>query len=54
MQTKTFWSFLPILLFPFLLFAQSQTLRGTVLDKQSETPLIGATYSTADGDLHRG
>jgi hypothetical protein len=43
MQTKTFWSILPILLLPFLLFAQSQTLRGTVLDKQSETPLIGAS-----------
>lgn len=43
MQAKTLWSILPLLIFPFLLFSQSQTLRGTVLDKQSETPLIGAT-----------
>jgi len=43
MQAKTLWSILLLLIFPFLLFSQSQTLRGTVVDKQSETPLIGAT-----------
>lgn len=31
------------LLFPFFLLAQTSTLRGVVLDKQAETPLIGAT-----------
>lgn len=34
---------LPLLLFPVFLFSQTQTLRGIVLDKQAETPLIGAT-----------
>lgn len=43
MKSKLILAFLPILLFPAFLFAQSQTLRGTVLDKQAETPLIGAT-----------
>lgn len=34
----------PLLLFlPLLLWGQSQTLRGVVLDQQSESPLIGAT-----------
>lgn len=32
-----------LFLFPFFLAAQTSTLRGTILDKQSETPLIGAT-----------
>lgn len=32
-----------LLLFPLFLAAQTSTLRGTVLDKQAETPLIGAT-----------
>lgn len=36
-------AFLPILLFPFLLKSQSSTIRGTVLDMQAESPLIGAT-----------
>lgn len=43
MQAKTLWSILPILIFPFLLFSQSQTVRGKILDKQAETPIIGAT-----------
>lgn len=37
---------LPLLLLfalPAFVFAQTQTLRGVVLDKQAETPLIGAT-----------
>ncbi|MCB0534764.1 MAG: TonB-dependent receptor [Saprospiraceae bacterium] len=33
----------PIFLLPYLLNAQTQTIRGTVLDQQSELPLIGAT-----------
>ncbi|MBC7776610.1 MAG: TonB-dependent receptor, partial [Phycisphaerae bacterium] len=43
MKSKIILALLPILLFPAFLFSQSQTLRGTVLDKQAETPLIGAT-----------
>ena len=36
--------FLPsLLLLPLLLHSQSQTIRGVVLDRQSEAPLIGAT-----------
>ncbi|MEZ4941005.1 MAG: TonB-dependent receptor [Saprospiraceae bacterium] len=35
--------FCPIFLFPYLLKAQTQTIRGTVLDQQSELPLVGAT-----------
>lgn len=31
------------LFFPFLLVAQTSTIRGTVIDQQAETPLIGAT-----------
>lgn len=44
MKAKTF-SLLSLffLLFPFFLLAQTSTLRGVVLDKQAETPLIGAT-----------
>ena len=40
--------FLPFFIFPFLLQAQTQTLRGVVLDKQSETPLIGVTVQLLD------
>ncbi len=43
MKLRLILAFLPILLFPAFLFSQSQTVRGTVLDKQAETPLIGAT-----------
>ena len=43
MKSRLILAFLPILLFPAFLFSQSQTVRGTVLDKQAETPLIGAT-----------
>ncbi len=43
MKSRLILALLPILLFPALLFSQSQTIRGTVLDKQAETPLIGAT-----------
>lgn len=43
MKITTLWTLLPALLLPFLLAAQTQTLRGTVYDQQSETPLIGAT-----------
>ena len=37
-----FWA----LLFPLLAFAQTSTLRGVVLDMQSETPLVGVTVRT--------
>ncbi len=37
------WAFGLLLLLPWAAFAQTSTIRGTVLDKQSETPLIGAT-----------
>jgi CarboxypepD_reg-like domain/TonB-dependent Receptor Plug Domain len=43
MKSRLILAFLPILLFPAFLFSQTQTVRGTVLDKQAETPLIGAT-----------
>ena len=43
MKSKLILALLPILLFPAFLFSQSQTIRGTILDKQAETPLIGAT-----------
>ena len=43
MKSKILWALLPIFFIPVLLFSQTQTVRGTLLDKQSETPLIGAT-----------
>jgi len=43
MKSKLILALLPMLLFPAFLFSQSQTLRGEILDKQAETPLIGAT-----------
>jgi len=43
MNLNRILAMLPILLFPAFLFSQTQTLRGNVLDKQAETPLIGAT-----------
>lgn len=43
MQTKTLSALLALLFAPIFIFAQSQTLRGTIIDKQSETPLIGVT-----------
>ena len=41
MQAKHF--LLLFFLYPFFLTAQTSTIRGVLLDKQSETPLIGAT-----------
>lgn len=43
MKSRIRLALLPLLFFPVLLFSQTQTLRGIVLDKQAETPLIGAT-----------
>lgn len=43
MKSRIRLALLPLLLFPVFLFSQTQTLRGIVLDKQAETPLIGAT-----------
>ena len=43
MHKKTNFSFILLLLFPYFLAAQFQTLRGSIRDKQSEMPLIGAT-----------
>lgn len=43
MKANTFFLYLFLLLFPFLATAQTSTLRGVVIDQQSETPLVGAT-----------
>jgi hypothetical protein len=43
MKSNLAFLFLTLLLFPLVLSAQISTLRGVVLDKQSESPLIGAT-----------
>ena len=48
MNAKLLAALLPFFLFPTLLFSQTQTLRGIVLDKQSETPIIGATIQVLD------
>ncbi|MEL6942824.1 MAG: carboxypeptidase-like regulatory domain-containing protein, partial [Bacteroidota bacterium] len=34
--------------FPFILIAQTQTIRGVVLDKDTQQPLIGATVEVSD------
>lgn len=38
------------LVLPVFVFSQTQTVRGTVLDRQSETPLIGATVTVAGAE----
>lgn len=43
MQSKSLLTLLLALIFSASLSAQTQTIRGQVLDQQSETPLIGAT-----------
>lgn len=43
MNTRTLYAILFTFFIPLYLAAQTQTLRGTVYDQQSETPLIGAT-----------
>lgn len=48
MLTRTLQAFLPFFILPFILQAQTQTLKGVVLDKQSETPLIGVTVQLLD------
>ncbi|MCB0528874.1 MAG: carboxypeptidase-like regulatory domain-containing protein, partial [Saprospiraceae bacterium] len=50
MNTKTLFLFLLPLLLPFVLQSQTSTFRGTVIDRQSETPLIGATIRVLDTD----
>ncbi|MCB0574103.1 MAG: carboxypeptidase-like regulatory domain-containing protein [Saprospiraceae bacterium] len=50
MKTKTLFLFLLPLLLPFVLQSQTSTFRGTVIDRQSETPLIGATIRVLDTD----
>ncbi|MCY7329479.1 MAG: carboxypeptidase-like regulatory domain-containing protein, partial [Saprospiraceae bacterium] len=35
---------------PLLLYAQTSTVRGTVRDQQSETPLVGATIQILNAD----
>jgi len=54
MNTKTIWSVLPAFFLPLFIFAQTQTLRGTVYDQQSETPLIGATVQLIASDVSAG
>lgn len=41
--TRNFFIALLFLIFPTVIFSQNQTVRGTVLDQQSEMPLIGVT-----------
>jgi hypothetical protein len=48
MQSKLFHFVVTLLLFPLWISAQNQTIRGVVLDQQSETPLIGATVQLLD------
>lgn len=48
MQSKLIAALLPLFFFPILMFGQNQTIRGVVLDKQSETPLVGATVQVLD------
>ncbi|MCB9080305.1 MAG: carboxypeptidase regulatory-like domain-containing protein [Lewinellaceae bacterium] len=50
MKNKVLHLLTLLLLFSIGAFAQTQTIRGIVLDRQSETPLIGATVMVADTD----
>lgn len=50
MNSKLYQAVFVFFLLPGFLFAQSQTLRGVVLDKQSESPLIGATIQVLQVD----
>ena len=43
-----------LLLLPLMITAQSSSIRGVVLDQQSETPLIGVTVKTQGIDLAKG
>jgi hypothetical protein len=47
MRTKLSFLFF---LAPLFLLAQTSTIRGTVIDKQAETPLIGATIQLLDSE----
>jgi len=42
------------LLCPLLTYTQSGVIKGTVLDKQSETPLVGATVELLDSETIKG
>ncbi len=46
----TFTLLFALFVFQIALLAQTQTVRGTVLDKQSEMPLIGATVELLESD----
>jgi hypothetical protein len=49
------WAFLAALLIPMLSFAQlTQTIRGTVIDKDSKSPLIGANIILLNSDPFKG
>ena len=48
---KTVLRILSFLFFPVLLSAQTSIIRGTVVDQQSETPLVGATVQLIQGSL---
>ena len=50
MKANTFFLYLFLLLLPFLATAQTSTLRGVVIDQQSESPLIGATVQLLDSE----
>ena len=43
-----------LLLFGLNLFAQTQTIKGSIIDKQSEMPLIGAAVEVLDNDAVSG
>lgn len=51
---KIFFSFLLVLLTTSFGFAQSNTIRGQIVDAQSEYPLIGATVRIMDSDPVKG
>ncbi|MBL7826989.1 MAG: TonB-dependent receptor [Saprospiraceae bacterium] len=53
MNSKIISLLIPAFLFPILIFGQTQTVRGTVHDRQSDMPLIGATVqvlSNSEGE----
>jgi hypothetical protein len=53
MMKKQLFSWFALLFLSFTLLAQTQTIKGTILDKQSEMPLIGATVALV-GDMPMG
>ncbi len=48
MQTKVILILISVFFIPKLIFSQNQTIRGWVIDQQSESPLIGAMVQVLD------